>query len=61
MKFEIHFNFFFSSAMDAPPTCTPPARILPTTPGSRRSITSPEDQRLRLLFTEGVRYYYEEI
>lgn len=52
MKFEIHFNFFFSSAMDAPPTCTPPARILPTTPGSRRSITSPEDQRLRLLFTE---------
>ena len=46
------FQFFFSSAMDAPPTCTPPARILPTTPSSRRSITSPEDQRLRLLFTE---------
>jgi len=50
LQIEIHL---FSSAMEAPSTCTPPAaRIRSTPPGRRSSITSPEDQRLRLLFTE---------
>jgi len=52
LQFEIDFKFF-PSAMEAPSTCTPPAaRIRSTPPGRRSSITSPEDQRLRLLFTE---------
>ena len=47
---------FFSSAMEAPSTCTrPAARIRSTPPGRRSIITSPEDQRLRLLFTEDQR------
>ena len=50
--FMMDFFCCFSSAMEAPSTCTHPAARIRSTPPGRRSITSPEDQRLRLLFTE---------